>query len=72
MLFILSRAVAGRLRVRLAHVRALLRVAVVRDLREIWLAPDRATAQAAMTTFAEKYARKYTGALDCAENAPAE
>jgi hypothetical protein len=43
-----------------------------RDLREIRLAPDRATAQAAMTTFAEKYARKYTGALDCAENAPAE
>ena len=28
------------------------------DLREIWLSPDRATAEAAMTTFAEKYAPK--------------
>ena len=36
-----------------------------KDLREIWLAPDRATAEAAMTTFAEKYAPKYDKAVDC-------
>jgi hypothetical protein len=29
------------------------------DLREIWLSPNRATAEAAMATFAEKYAPKY-------------
>jgi len=36
-----------------------------RDLREIWLAPDRASAAGAMTTFAEKYAPKYHKAVDC-------
>jgi putative transposase len=36
-----------------------------KDLREVWLAPDRATAEAAMTTFAEKYAPKYDKAVDC-------
>ena len=36
-----------------------------KDLREIWLAPDRASAEAAMTTFAEKYAPKYDKAVDC-------
>ena len=36
-----------------------------RDLREIWLAPDRASAAGAMTTFAEKYAPKYDKAVDC-------
>jgi len=36
-----------------------------RDLREIWQAPDRAKAEAAMTTFAEKYAPKYQKAVDC-------
>lgn len=36
-----------------------------KDLREIWLAPDRATAEAAVTTFAEKYAPKYDKAVDC-------
>lgn len=35
------------------------------DLREIWLSPDRATAEAAMTTFAEKYAPKYDKAVEC-------
>ncbi len=29
------------------------------DLREIWAAPDRATAEAAIATFADKYAAKY-------------
>ena len=33
--------------------------------REIWLSPDRASAEAAMTTFAEKYAPKYDKAVDC-------
>jgi len=36
-----------------------------RDLREIWLAENRATAEAAMQTFAEKYAPKYDKAVDC-------
>ncbi len=36
-----------------------------KDLREIWLAPDRASAAGAMTTFAEKYTPKYDKAVDC-------
>jgi transposase-like protein len=36
-----------------------------KDLREIWLSPDRAAAEAAMTTFSEKYAPKYAKAVDC-------
>jgi putative transposase len=35
------------------------------DLREIWLSPNRAAAEAAMATFAEKYAPKYQKAVDC-------
>ena len=35
------------------------------DLREIWAAPDRATAQAAIATFAEKYRTKYAKAVSC-------
>jgi putative transposase len=35
------------------------------DLREIWMAPDRATAEAAITTFAEKYGAKYEKAVAC-------
>jgi len=35
------------------------------DLREIWAAPDRATAEAAMTTFADKYGAKYDKAVTC-------
>ncbi|MGH9652732.1 MAG: IS256 family transposase [Bryobacteraceae bacterium] len=35
------------------------------DLREIWRAPDRAAAGAAIATFAEKYAAKYRKAVDC-------
>ena len=36
-----------------------------KDLREIWLASDRATAETAITTFAEKYAPKYSKAVEC-------
>ena len=36
-----------------------------KDLREIWLSPNRASAEAAMTTFAEKYAPKYDKAVEC-------
>jgi transposase-like protein len=39
--------------------------AAKRDLREIWTAPDRATAEAAITTFAEKYGAKYERAVMC-------
>jgi transposase-like protein len=39
--------------------------AAKQDLREIWQAPDRATAEAAITTFAEKYAAKYEKATTC-------
>ena len=35
------------------------------DLCEIWKAPDRATAQTAITTFADKYAAKYHKAVTC-------
>jgi putative transposase len=35
------------------------------DLREVWQAPDRATAGAAVATFAEKYAAKYDKAVAC-------
>ena len=35
------------------------------DLREIWQAPDRATAEAAVATFAEKYGTKYEKAVTC-------
>jgi transposase-like protein len=35
------------------------------DLREIWMAPDRAKAEAAVATFAEKYAPKYEKAVAC-------
>ena len=36
-----------------------------KDLREIWLALDRATAETAIATFAEKYAPKYDKAVEC-------
>src|SRR5918997_1574788 len=39
--------------------------AAKQDLREIWQAPDRATAEAAIATFAEKYAAKYEEATTC-------
>ena len=35
-----------------------------KDLREVCLSPDRAAAQAAMTTFADKYAPKYDKAIE--------
>ena len=35
------------------------------DLREVWQAPDRATAEAAVATFAEKYAAKYEKTIAC-------
>ena len=35
------------------------------DLREIWQAPDRVRAEAALDTFAEKYAPKYGRAVEC-------
>ena len=35
------------------------------DLREIWQAPDRATAEAAVATFAEKFGAKYEKAVTC-------
>jgi putative transposase len=35
------------------------------DLREIWMAPDRRAAEAALATFAEKYAPKYEKAVAC-------
>jgi putative transposase len=35
------------------------------DMREIWQAPDRRTAEAAVATFAEKYGAKYDKAVTC-------
>jgi putative transposase len=35
------------------------------DLREIWTAPDRTTAEAAIASFAEKYRAKYEKAVTC-------
>jgi putative transposase len=39
--------------------------AAKQDLREIWQAPDRATAETAITTFVEKYAAKYEKVVTC-------
>jgi transposase-like protein len=39
--------------------------AAKQDLREIWQAPDRATAETAIATFAEKYGAKYEKAITC-------
>jgi putative transposase len=39
--------------------------AAKQDLREVWQAPDRATAEAAVATFAEKYGAKYEKAVTC-------
>ena len=39
--------------------------AAKQDLREIWQAPDRATAETAISIFAEKYAAKYEKAVTC-------
>jgi putative transposase len=41
------------------------RPAAKADLREIWTAPDRATAEAAVAAFAGKYGAKYTKAVAC-------
>ena len=38
---------------------------VKHDLREIWTAPDRATAEKAIDVFAEKYGPKYDKAVQC-------
>ena len=35
------------------------------DLREVWNAPDRATAEAAIATFTKKYGAKYERAVTC-------
>ncbi len=35
------------------------------DLREVWTAPDRATAERAIATFADKYGAKYHKAVTC-------
>jgi putative transposase len=35
------------------------------DLREVWTAPDRATAEKAIATFADKYGAKYDKAVTC-------
>ena len=39
--------------------------AMKQDLREIWMAPDRETAQTALTTFEKKYATKHARAVEC-------
>jgi len=39
--------------------------AVKADLREVWAAPDRATAETAIATFADKYGAKYEKAVAC-------
>ena len=36
-----------------------------RDLRQIWTAPDRKSAHAAITVFVEKYSAKYERAVTC-------
>ena len=35
------------------------------DLREVWMAPDRATAEATVATFAEKYGATYDKVVTC-------
>jgi putative transposase len=41
------------------------RPAAKADLREIWMAPDRATAERTIAAFAEKYGAKYEKAVTC-------
>jgi transposase-like protein len=36
-----------------------------KDLREIYLAPNRASAEVAINVFAEKYGAKYDKAVEC-------
>jgi putative transposase len=36
-----------------------------KDLREVWLSPNRAAAESAIDVFAEKYGAKYPKAVDC-------
>jgi transposase-like protein len=43
-----------------------------RDLRETWMAPNRAAAEAAIDVFAAKYAPKYRNAVDCLIKDPRE
>src|ERR1700751_1922202 len=43
-----------------------------RDLREIWMAPNRAAAEAALDVFTAKYAPKYRNAVDCLIKDPCE
>jgi transposase-like protein len=49
----------------LAKLPKSLQPAAHEDLREIWLSPNRAAAEAAMATFEEKYAPKYADAVKC-------
>ena len=35
------------------------------DVREVWMAPDRATAEASIVTFTEKYGAEYEKAAPC-------
>ena len=42
-----------------------IQLAAKADLREVWNAPDRATAETAIETFAEKYGAKYEKAVAC-------
>ena len=46
-------------------VRKSVQPAAKADLREVWTAPDRATAETAIGTFAEKYGAKYEKAVAC-------
>src|SRR5947209_3458801 len=39
--------------------------AMKQDLREIWMAPDRKTAEKALTVFEKKYGAKYRNAVEC-------
>ncbi len=38
---------------------------IKQDLREIWMAPDGETAEAALATFAKEYAAKHSKAVEC-------
>ena len=43
----------------------LVQPAAISDLREVWNAPDRVTAEAAIATFTKKYGAKYEKAVTC-------
>ena len=48
-----------------AKVALFVQPSMKKDLREVWLSPNRAAAETAIDVFAEKYGAKYPKAVEC-------